>query len=219
MKVLLADDHTIVRQGLRSLLENKARVHVVGEAVNGREAIELARNCEPDLVIMDIAMPGLNGLEALSQIKKEHPLLKVIFLSMHVEENYVTRALQCGASGFIYKGSVFDDLELAMEAVQANQTFLSSAVSKVLVSGFTDIKEEPVQQCSLDQLSPREREVMQMTAEGCNRHEIADALSISVKTADKHKKNLKKKLKIQREDNIAELARSFGLIGNYDSEH
>ncbi|MGM0651466.1 MAG: response regulator [Bacillota bacterium] len=219
MKVLLADDHTIVRQGLRSLLEKKTRVNVVGEAVNGREAIDLARKCKPDLVIMDIAMPGLNGLEALSQIKKEYPLLKAIILSMHVEENYVNRALRCGASAFIYKGSAFDDLELAMDAVQANQTFLSPAVSKVLLNGVTDIKEEPSPQCRLDQLSPREREVMQMTAEGCSRHEIAETLSISVKTVDRHKENLKKKLKIQREDNIADLARSFGLIDNFDSNN
>ena len=219
MKVLLADDHTIVRQGLRSLLENKARVSVVGEAVNGREAIELTRKCKPDLVIMDIAMPGLNGLEALSHIKTECPLVKVIILSMHVEENYVTRALRCGASGFIYKGSAYDDLELAMKAVQVNQTFLSPAVSQVLVDGVIGDKEEQFSQCDLEQLSPREREVMQMIAEGCGRSEIAEILSISVKTVDRHKENLKEKLKTSREDNIVELARSFGLTDNFESEY
>lgn len=218
MKVLLVDDHTIVRQGLRSLLENKARVNVVGEAVNGREAIELTRKYQPDLIIMDIAMPGLNGLEALSHIKSEHPLVKVIVLSMHVEENYVTRALRSGASGFIYKGSAFDDLELAMKAVQINQTFLSPAVSQVLVDGFFGDKEEQFNQGGLEQLSPREREVMQMIAEGASRSEIAEVLSISVKTVDRHKENLKEKLKICREDSIVELARSYGLIDNLNSE-
>jgi len=219
MKVLLADDHTIVRQGLRSLLENKAGVSVVGEAVNGREAIDLTRQCKPDLVIMDIAMPGLNGLDALSHIKVECPLVKIIILSMHVEENYVTRALRSGASGFVYKGSAFDDLELAMKSVQVNQTFLSPAVSQVLVDGVIGDQEERVSQCDLEQLSPREREVMQMIAEGSSRSEIADTLSISVKTVDRHKENLKEKLRISREDNIVELAISFGLTDSFDNEY
>ncbi len=218
MKVLLADDHTIVRQGLRLLLENKAKIKVVGEAVNGREAIEFTRQLDPDLVIMDIAMPGLNGLDALPQIVNECPKVKIIILSMHIEENYVARALRCGASGFVYKGSAFDDLELAIKAVQVNKTFLSPAVSQVLVDGFIGDKEEQVSQHDFEQLSPREREVMQMIAEGCGRSEIAEVLSISAKTVDRHKENLKEKLKVCREESIVELARRFGLTENFYSQ-
>ncbi len=219
MRVLLVDDHTIVRQGLRLLLESKARVKVIGEASNGREAMELVRSCNPDLIIMDIAMPGLNGLEALSKIKSKYPLVKVIILSMHIEENYVTRALRCGASGFVFKGSAFDDLELAMKAVQMNQTFFSPAVSQVLVDGIIGVKDEQVKQYDLEQLSPREREVMQMTAEGCCRHEIAETLAISVKTVDRHKENLKGKLNVSREESIVELAKGFGLIDHLESNY
>lgn len=211
MKVLLVDDHVIVRQGLRSLLESKARVEVIGEAVDGREAIALAGQLNPDLVIMDIAMPGLNGLEALLQLKAAFPRLKVIILSMHVEGNYVNRALHSGASGFVYKGSAFDDLELAMKAVGRDEVFLSPAVSSVLVNGIRQTSREAEHNRELELLSVREREIMQLVAEGRARNEIAALLSISAKTVDRHKENLKEKLQVKKEEEIAVLARKLGL--------
>ncbi len=214
MKVLLADDHTIVRQGLKSLLESKSGVDVAGEASDGREALKLIGKLKPDLVIMDIAMPGLNGLEALQQMQISYPHINVIILSMHVDENYVTRALRFGASGFVYKGSAFDDLELAMRAVLKGEVFLSSNVSQVLVNGFLQTSAEQRQdQAMLERLSPREREIMQLFAEGKTRTQIADLLSISVKTVDRHKENLKEKLGINKDAEIARMARRFGLTG------
>lgn len=214
MKVVLADDHTIVRQGLKSLLESKSGVEVAGEASDGREALKLTGQLKPDLVIMDIAMPGLNGLEALQQMQVFYPHVRVIVLSMHVDENYVTRALRFGASGFVYKGSAFDDLELAMQAVLKGETFLSSTVSQVLVNGFLQTTAEQQQdQAMLERVSPREREVMQLFAEGKTRMQIASILSISVKTVDRHKENLKDKLDIKKEQDMAKMARQFGLTG------
>jgi len=211
MRVLLADDHAIVRQGLRSLLENKAKVKVIGEASDGREAVKMAAEMKPDLVIMDIAMPGLNGLEALLQLKSLELPLKVIILSMHVEENYVIRALRSGASGYVYKGSAFDDLELAMKAVSKGQTFLSPAVSQVLVNELLNVNSETKGVNQLELLSPREREILQLLAEKKSRSQIARLLSISAKTVDRHKENLKVKLQIRSEDDIEVLARQFGL--------
>ncbi len=217
MRVLLADDHAIVRQGLRSLLESKAKVEVIAEASDGREAVRLAKELRPDLVIMDIAMPGLNGLEALLQIKSLELPLKVIILSMHVEEHYVTRALRSGASGYVYKGSAFDDLELAMKAVIRDQTFLSPAVSQVLVNELLNVNPETKAEKQFDSLSPREREILQLLAEKKSRSQIAQMLSISVKTVDRHKENLKDKLQIKREGDIMTLAKQFGLT-HYETE-
>lgn len=214
MKVVLADDHTIVREGLRSLLETKSGVEVMGEASDGREAMFLTEKFQPDLLILDIAMPGLNGLEALEQIQVLYPGVKVIILSMHVEENYVSRALRLGASGYVYKGSAFDDLELAMRAVLKEEVFLSSAVSQVLVNGFLQINIQQQQdQVLLERLSPREREILQLFSEGKTRTQIAALLSISVKTVDRHKENLKDKLETKKDKDLKLLAGRFGLTG------
>lgn len=211
MRVILADDHAIVRQGLRSLLESKADIEVIGEAGDGREALLLAAALKPDLVIMDIAMAGLNGLEALLKMQDSHPAIKVIILSMHVEENYVTRALRYGASGYVYKGSAYEDLELAMKAAQRGETFLSPAVSQVLINDYLVTNTYLNEEFTLDRLSFREREILQLIAEGQSRIQIADRLTISPKTVDRHKENLKDKLKIKREEELAEYAKLLGM--------
>jgi two-component system, NarL family, response regulator NreC len=213
MKVILADDHAIFRQGLRSLLENRARVEVVGEAANGREALALIGKLKPDLVIMDIAMPNLNGLEALLQLRSDFPEVKVIILSMHVEKNYVTRALRSGASGYVYKGSAFDDLALAMSSIEKGETFLSPAVSQVLVDNLLQAAPPSGEEKLFELLSPREREIIQLVAEGKTRTRIASILSISVKTVDRHRENMKEKLQVKHEEEISALARRFGLAG------
>lgn len=212
MKILLADDHTIVRQGLRSLLESKEDATIIAEASDGREAVSLTEKLKPDLVIMDIAMPGLNGLDALTQIKQHDKGVKVVILSMHIEDDYVTRALRSGAAGFVYKGSAFEDLSLALKAVMKGETFLSPAVSQVLVNGF--IKNGSAsdhQGSSLKELSSREREIIQLFAEGKSRSEIANLLSISVKTVDRHKENIKTKMQLKSDSEIASLAKDCGL--------
>ena len=214
MRVILADDHAIVRQGLRSLLECKADIEVIGEAGDGREALLLAAALKPDLVIMDIAMAGLNGLEALLKLQDSHPEIKVIILSMHVEENYVTRALRYGASGYVYKGSAYEDLELAMKAAQRGETFLSPAVSQVLINDYLVTNTYLNEEFTLNRLSFREREILQLIAEGQSRIQIADRLTISPKTVDRHKENLKDKLKIKREEELAEYARMLGMTAS-----
>ncbi len=211
MRVILVDDHAIVRQGLRSLLECKADVEVIGEAGDGREALLLVKALNPDLVIMDIAMAGLNGLEALLKLQDSHPDIKVIILSMHVEENYVTRALRYGASGYVYKGSAYEDLELAMKAAQRGETFLSPAVSQVLINDYLVTNTYLNEKFTLDRLSFREREILQLIAEGQSRNQIADRLTISPKTVDRHKENLKDKLKIKREEELADYAKMLGM--------
>lgn len=210
---MLVDDHAIVRQGLRSLLENKARVDVVGEAKDGRMAISMVEKLQPDLVIMDIAMPGLNGLEALQQMVAATPGIKVIILSMHIEKTYVTRALRYGACGYVYKGSAFDDLELAMKAALNNETFLSPKVSSIFVNGFLQSSGKSKNDELIDLLTSREREIMQLFAEGKNRVHVANILSISVKTVDRHKGNLKEKLKLKNEEEITSMAKELGLTG------
>lgn len=212
MKILLADDHTIVRQGLRSLLENKLQATIVAEASDGREAVSLAEKLEPDLVIMDIAMPGLNGLDALVQIKQLEKEIKVVILSMHIEDDYVIRALRGGAAGFVYKGSAFEDLSLALKAVAKGEIFLSPAVSQVLVNGFVkNGLENNNANKYINELSSREREIMQLYAEGKSRSEIANLLSISVKTVDRHKENIKSKMQLKSDSDIASVAKECGL--------
>ncbi len=211
MKVILADDHAIVRQGLRSLLESKARVEVVGEVADGRSAVELAEKLSPDVVIMDIAMPGLNGLEAISQLKEKMPQTRVIVLSMHTEDIYVFRALRAGASGYVIKGSAYDELALALQAIQKNETFLSSAVSQVLINGYLGSRPayEPLEK--YDKLSQREKEVLQLLVEGNSRSNIARILSISSKTVDRHRENIKEKLDITGDNELVQFARMVGI--------
>lgn len=210
MKVLLVDDHAIVRQGLRSLLENRARVKVVAEAAEGREAVRIAETVPVDLVIMDIAMPGLNGLDALLQLQMLPQAPKVIILSMHVEENYVLRALRSGAAGYVYKGSAFDDLDRAMKAVAKEEIFLSPAVSQVLVNDYLSTKPAEEEQ-DLSLLTLREREVLQLLAENKTRAQIARILTISAKTVDRHRENIKLKQKLKHEGELVAFAKKCGL--------
>ncbi len=214
MRVLLADDHAIVRQGLRALIESDGTARVIGEAKDGREAVYLAEKLVPDVTIMDIAMPGLNGLEAVRQIKERFPEIKVIILSMYVEDIYVYQALRTGADGYVLKSSAFEELKLALEAVKKGKIYLSSSVSQVLVREF--LKTSPSSEAFrlIEKLTPREREIIQLLAEGKSRNEIAEILSISPKTVDRHRENLKTKLNIQKEEEFLHFARVTGII-NY----
>lgn len=211
MKVLLVDDHVMVRQGLRSLLEDKLSINVAGEASDGRVALQMLETIRPDLVIMDIAMPGLNGLEALQQMLMVKPTTRIIILSMHIDKTYINRALRYGACGYVYKGSAFEDLELAIKAAITGDTFLSPKISSLLVENLRNGFKDTEKNQAVELLSPREREVMQLITEEKTRTQIADILSISVKTVDRHRENLKEKLQIKNEEEIVKIAREFGL--------
>lgn len=203
LKILLADDHKMMREGLRSMLEKQQGVGVVVEAENGRKAVEMAKETVPDLVIMDINMPDLNGIEATRRILKEFPRTKIIALSMHADKRYVTRALQAGASAYLLKDCAFDELIKAIQVVLRNRIYLSSEINQVVLKEYLE-KSEKLDQPAYSVLTEREREIVQLIAEGKSTKEIAAILKISVKTVETHRQRTMDKLNI---DNIADLVK------------
>jgi DNA-binding NarL/FixJ family response regulator len=207
---MLADDHTLVRAGLRKLLDAMPGMEVVGEAGDGQTLLEQAAQCKPDMVLMDIAMPGINGLEATAQLIKTNPAVRVLMLSMHQNEEYVRRALRHGAVAYLLKDSAPMELELAVAAVLRGETYLSPAVSRGVVTDYVQRlrnEEEPG-----DQLSPRQREVLQHIAEGLSTKEIARKLDLSVKTVETHRTTLMKLLDVHEVTGLVRYAMKIGLI-------
>ena len=196
MRILLADDHALVRAGIRALIEAIEGATIVAEASNGREAVALAKAHAPDVVVMDISMTELNGIEATAQIKAEVPRSRVLILSMHTTDEFVRRALRAGASGYIVKDSAPLELRMALEAVQRDELYLSPRVSRGVVSGIVDGRAE-AGESSLDALTPRQREILQMIAEGKSTKEIAFVLEVSVKTVETHRAALMERLGIR----------------------
>jgi two-component system response regulator NreC len=202
-RVLLADDHKITRQGLRSLLEKQPDIEVVAEAENGREAVRLAAEVAPDIIIMDLTMPDLNGVEATKKILSQSPDIKIIALSMHSDALFVTEMLKSGAAGYLLKDCAFDELARAIKTVMENKSYLSPSISGVVVEDYihrlstTDFK-------SADILSDREREVLQLMSEGKSTKQIAVKLHISVKTVETHRRQIMRKLDIHT---VAELTK------------
>ena len=203
IKVLIADDHQIVREGLRSMLEKEPGIKVVGEAEEGRTTLRLARELTPDVIIMDVAMPDLNGIEATRQIVAEFPTIKVIALSMHDDRRFVLNMIKAGAKGYLLKDSAFKDLAKAIRVVVANKTYLSSEIADIVVKDYlaTSTSEES---SAFHLLSPREREVLQLIAEGKTTNQIAEHLHISIKTVETHRAQLMAKLKVK---GVAELTK------------
>ena len=195
IRMLLADDHNLVRAGIRALVEGMEGITIVAEADNGREAVALAKAHRPELVVMDISMRELNGIEATAQIRAELPQTRVLILSMHTTEDFVRRALKAGASGYLVKDSAPLELKMAIEAIRRGETYLSSRVSKTLLSGLVDGR-PPQSESGLDALTPRQREILQLIAEGRSTKEIAFALSVSVKTVETHRAALMERLGI-----------------------
>ncbi len=202
-RVILADDHRILREGLRALVSSLPGVEVIAEAEDGRTTVELTRKLAPDVVVMDIGMPDLNGIEATRQISAQSPSVRVIALSMHSDARYVSAMLQAGARGYLLKDSAFEELARALQTVMANRTYLSPGISHTLVEDYVrqlasgPAVEKPV-------LSPREKEVLQLLAEGSSTKQIADRLRISPKTADTHRQQIMKKLGLR---SVAELTK------------
>jgi DNA-binding NarL/FixJ family response regulator len=217
-RVLLADDHTLVRAGMRTLVEAIEGMQVVAEAGDGLEALALTDSLRPDLVIMDIGMSGLNGLEATARIKKTRPGLPVLILSMHRAEEYVLEALRAGASGYLLKDAARAELELALRSVLRGETYLSPGVSKAVVKNLgrtRDPAQPAIEGGVLDQrLTPRQREILQLIAEGSSTKEIARRLEVSVKTVETHRAQLMERLDIHDVAGLVRFALRVGLISS-----
>lgn len=193
IRILLADDHTIVREGIRSLLEDEEDMSVVGEADDGHTAIRITHQLKPDVILMDIAMPLLNGLEATRRIKEDYPEAKVLILTMHENEEYIRQVLASGAMGYILKDAAARDLLGAIRTVHKGEMILSPAVTRLVIEDYLRWGDlQPEKNSTI--LSPREREVLQLIAEGYTNKQIAEILTISIKTVQTHRMNLMKKL-------------------------
>ena len=209
-RVLLADDHALVRAGIRALLEKTPSVEVVGEAGTGREALELVRSKLPNIVLMDIAMTELGGLEALPRITKDFPSVKVIILSAHASEEYVIRALREGASGYMLKDSATSELELAINSVFHGKIYLSPSISRPVIDDY--LQRVSGAFSPLEQLTSRQREILQSIAEGKNAKEIAAGLDISIKTVESHRLQLMDRLNIHDIPGLVRYAIRNGLV-------
>lgn len=202
MKVLIADDHGVVRKGLRLLLEQYPEIEVVGEAANGRDAVRLATELSPNVVLMDVAMPLLNGIDAAEQIRKTGSQTGIIMLTMHADESYVLRALSAGVKGYLLKESAEDDLLRAVKAVAVDRPFFSPAITQTLLEDYMRVLKQEGLSDSFELLTSREREVLQLLAEGKSNKEVAAILDVSLYTVESHRTNLMQKLNLH---NTAEI--------------
>lgn len=196
IRTLLVEDHTLVRAGIQALLNGDEGIKVVGEAADGHAAIDLCRSLEPDLVLMDVAMPKLNGIEAARQIKAEFPAIRILMLSMHASRQYIFEALKAGVLGYVLKEAAFSELLSAIKVVMDGRTYLSPKLSDVVLDDYVRRAQSEGQLDELDKLSSREREILQLIAEGRSSTEIGSILHISNRTVDTHRHNLMEKLQI-----------------------
>jgi DNA-binding NarL/FixJ family response regulator len=212
IRVVLADDHALVRAGIRALLEKLPGIEVVGEAANGRQALELIKTSAPNLILLDISMAELGGLEALPRIVKDFPAAKVLILSGHANEEYVLRALRCGAAGYMLKEAAAEELDLAIKAVAQGKTYLSPSVSRTVVETY--LQRAAGEQGPIEPLTARQREVLQLIAEGKNTKEIASTLDVSVKTVEAHRLQLMARLNIHDVPGLVRYAIRSGLVSS-----
>lgn len=211
IRVLIVDDHAILREGIRALLNLYPEIEVVGEASDGLEAISKARQLQPDIILMDIAMPGLGGLEATIEIRKQCPNSRVVILTQHEDTEYIFPILKAGAAGYVLKKAVGTELVAAIRAVYSGGSFLYPSVAAAVIEGYIH-KGEDVEP-SYDRLSDREKQVLRLIAEGHSNREIAEMLSVSVKTVIAHRANLMEKLNIHNRTDLVKYAIRKGLIG------
>jgi DNA-binding NarL/FixJ family response regulator len=209
-RVLLADDHKLVRSGFRSMLETLGNIEIVAETGDGREALELIRKHRPDVVLMDITMPSLTGLEVAQRVAEEIDSVRIIILSMHTSEDYIARAIRAGVSGYLLKTADPVELELALRAAMNREMYLSPTVSKQLVDDYA--RRLGPQAGPAEQLTPRQREILQLIAEGKSTKDIAITLNVSVKTVETHRKDLMERLGIHDVPGLVRFAIRVGII-------
>ncbi len=209
IRVLLVEDHNLVRAGIRSLLDSFQDIDVVGEAANGRDALRMTRQLGPEVVLMDISMPELNGMEATGRLKKCCPDSKVLMLSMHNDEEYVAQSLRAGARGYLVKDAATKELELAIHTLARGEIYISSSVSMSVVD---KLMADDSDGSALNQLTSRQREILQLVAEGCSTREIAERLSLSIKTVETHRTHLMERLEIRDVPGLVRFALKAGLI-------
>lgn len=217
IRVLLADDHDILREGLKALLSMQGEMLIVGEAFTGREAVELAERLKPDVVLLDVSMPELDGLEACRRIRAHHPQVQVLILTMHEREDYLRQALEAGATGYLVKRTAAAELRMAVRAVAQGDTFLSPSMARTLVRTYLALRDdgavaEPSAVDPYESLSSREREVLKLVAEGYTNQEVADQLVLSVKTVQAHRARLMEKLGLRDVTHLVRYAVRRGLV-------
>lgn len=216
IRVLLADDHDILREGLKALLSVQGEMTIVGEAYTGREAVELAERLKPDVVLLDVSMPELDGLEACRRIRARCPHVQVLILTMHEREDYLRQALEAGAAGYLVKRTAAAELRLAVRAVAQGDTFLSPSMARTLVHTYLSLRGEgaaaPSTADPYESLSSREREVLKLVAEGCTSQDIAEQLVLSVKTVQAHRARLMEKLGLRDVTHLVRYAVRRGLV-------
>jgi len=212
-KIVIAEDYTIVRQGLKSLLESFSDFEVVGEAVNGKEAIESAGRLKPDLVLMDLSMPKTDGITAIKEIKRSRPQTRILALTVHKTEGHVRMALESGADGYIIKDASCTELEMAIRNILAGKSYLSPEISDGIIQGYLSGIKAADTETKTGNLTPREVEVLKLIAEGYKSKEIAEYLSISINTVDKHRANLMRKLDLHNASALTHFALKEGLMG------
>ncbi|MDM8541209.1 response regulator transcription factor [Desulfococcaceae bacterium HSG9] len=211
-RLVIAEDHRILREGLRSLLSSHAEYKIAGEAENGLEAIKTAARLLPDLMLIDLSMPKMDGLDAIAEIKSICPDTKILVLTVHKAEEYVFEALKSGADGYLLKDATHAELQIALENVLAGRPYISPGISETLVNGYLKGKTPAPAQSAFDRLTRRERQILKLVAEGHKNKDIADYLCISIKTAEKHRANMMKKLNLHNASAVTAFAMEKGLI-------
>jgi len=214
VRIVLADDHTILREGLRALLSADPKFEIVAEAEDGRQAVRCVEKLGPDLLLMDLSMPRMSGIDAISEIKKRYPETKIIALTVHKTEEYLLTTLQAGAEGYVLKDATHDELVMAIHNVMAGKPYLSPGISEKIIEGYLEGKEGSLSLSSWQKLSQREREVLKLIAEGYKNKEIAEELCISLKTVEKHRANLMKKLDLHNAAGLTVYAVEKGLVSS-----
>jgi len=212
LRIVLAEDHTILREGLRALLSADPNFEIIGEAQNGREAVRCVEKLEPDLLLMDLSMPRMSGMDAIREIKRRYPEVKIIALTVHKTEEYLLTTLKAGADGYVLKDATHEELVMAIKNVMRGKSYLSPGVSEKVIEGYLSGRESNRSASPWETLSQREREVLKLIAEGFKNKEIAEDLCISLKTVEKHRANLMKKLDLHNAAALTVYAVQKGLV-------
>ncbi|WP_456867392.1 response regulator [Galbibacter sp. BG1] len=215
INIILADDHVLVRDGIKSLLEDDKSIHVIDEASNGKEALEIIAKNKPDLLVVDIRMPEMNGIEVVKRLKKSNPEVKALVLSMHDSEEYVVQSIQSGADGYLLKGSSKEEFLKALHTVAEGGKYFSGDVSSIIINNFVDGKPKKVTDTSVENdfnLTKREKQILKHVLKGLSNKEIAEELKISKRTAEVHRFNLMKKLEVKNQMELANKANTYNLL-------